>query len=1434
MSKFAKHTIDTESERKKKEGVTTRSLRELYDQHGGKITDTWSLYADELDKVLSVFRDKQIAILEIGVQNGGSLEIWSEYFPKAQKIVGVDIDPKCGELHFADPRISVLVSDATSEEGKSKVLRQAPAFDLIIDDGSHKSDDIVRAFSRYFPVLKEGGLYIVEDVHTNYWADYEGGLHNPLSAMSFFKRLADITNYEHWRNNRSREYLLREFSAKYEVPFENLDLARIHSVRFANSLCIIGKAAPDSNVLGKRNIAGAEEHVTSGSKKANLTLIHDIPVNIEDDTRLDVFELIKSGDELREELAKGERILAQVQAQLQEEQERLTAQVTERDGQIVSLNQGIAEREEQLIALNQGIAERDSQLANLNQAVAEYQEQLTTISHTLAERDGQIVALDTSVKEQEGRIGSLEEIVREKDSQILSLSQTVTERDGRIAAILSSTSWRLTRPMRLAADQLKRMRRWFRFSLGKVLFAPKRFDAEWYLKQNPDVAMSGMEPYKHYILFGKSEGRQPVPDVPMLHSNKSGVYRLLRITLQVIAQKGGIWRTCAAVIRVYRREGLAGVKYRIGQLQTGSIIRNNHKENIPAALSYNDWVRWYDTFSQYDRQAINQRIKQMNYKPLISVIMPVYNSQEKWLRLAIESVYRQLYPNWELCIADDCSSQTHVREVLEEYQRKDSRIKVVFRSENGHISKASNSALDLAEGEFIALLDHDDELSEHALYLVVEELNRNKELDFIYSDQDKIDTNGERYDPYFKPDFNPDLLRSQNYVDHLSVFRTSIVRNLGGWRPEFDGSQDYDMVLRVVERTTPSRVRHIPYVLYHWRSVSGSIASDAGDKGYAASRSRQALAEHLRRLGIEAKITSNYPALSIHRVVYPLPAEPPLVSVIVPTKDGIEFLKPCIDGLLNKTDYPKFEVIVVNNCSEKPETHTFLTNVSTDSRIKVLDYNQPPFNYSRINNFAVREAAGDILVFLNNDVEVINRDWLREMVSHAIRPEIGAVGARLYYPDDTVQHAGVFLGYKGRAGHFYRYTPRYWMGHWARGVLTQNLTAVTAACMVIRRAVFDAVGGFDEENFSITFNDVDLCLRIHQKGYRNLYTPFAELYHLESKTRGLLAIRSEEDYFVEKWKYLLESDPAYNPNITLESEDLSPAFPPRIRHPWLEKKITAFNSGDFPLVTIITRTYGERREFLSQALESIFRQTYRPIHVVIVEDGSKSARSLVEKISIPDGVSIDYESLPKKGRCYAGNRGLQMARGEMVCFLDDDDQLSPDHIELLAGHLLTNTCVAGAYSSSWLVPTDVISTRPLKYTEGKRQLFGRTDFSLSALWDYNFIPIQSLMFRRELYVRHGGLCEELNCFEDWDLWLRYSAEKDFIFVDKPTSLFRIPANESVRISRKDEHMSYLPVIRRRQKELVERYRNTPYYERLRGAFDAIATEIKSKKSQLVG
>ena len=582
---------------------------------------------------------------------------------------------------------------------------------------------------------------------------------------------------------------------------------------------------------------------------------------------------------------------------------------------------------------------------------------------------------------------------------------------------------------------------------------------------------------------------------------------------------------------------------------------------------YEKWIEVYDQPSPEILRAQRERAERFSRRVLISVLMPVYNTPERWLRRAIESVREQSYPHWELCIADDASPQPQVRPLLEEYARQDPRIKVVFREKNGHISAASNSALDLATGEFVALLDHDDELAPHALFEVAALLEAKPATDYIYSDEDKIDEDGRRHEPYFKPDFLPDLFRSQNYTSHLTVYRTAVVKSAGGFRQGYEGSQDWDLALRVVERIDPARIRHIPKILYHWRAIPGSTALMLSEKNYPLEAARRALTDHFARTGQPVELL---PVPGDHwRVKYPLPARPPLVSLIIPTRNGLRFLQRCVDSILEKTTYPNYEVLVVDNGSDDPATVAYLRTLAdgTHPRLTPRDSQSPrqhlarvlrydaPFNYSAINNFAVKQAAGELVGLLNNDLEVIEPAWLDEMAAQALRPEIGCVGAMLYYPNDTIQHAGAVIGVGGVAGHAFRDFPRGTEGKFNRARLVQNYSAVTAACLVIRKAVYEQVGGLDEKELAVAFNDIDFCLKVQAAGYRNLWTPFAELYHHESATRGTDNTPEKEDRFrreVEtmllRWGPALTADPAYNPNLTLELNDFSLAAPPRTGH----------------------------------------------------------------------------------------------------------------------------------------------------------------------------------------------------------------------------------------------------------------------------------------------
>lgn len=541
--------------------------------------------------------------------------------------------------------------------------------------------------------------------------------------------------------------------------------------------------------------------------------------------------------------------------------------------------------------------------------------------------------------------------------------------------------------------------------------------------------------------------------------------------------------------------------------------------------------------------------------PRISVLMPVYNTPAKWLIRAIDSVREQTYSNWELCVADDASTLPHIDKILAAYAAKDPRIKTVRRPVNGHISAASNSALKLVTGEFTALFDHDDELSPNALAAIADAIVKKPNARLLYTDEDKIDMKGQRSSANFKPDWNPDLLLAQNYLNHLSVYRTDLMRELGGFRTGYEGAQDWDLALRASDRVAAADIVHVPHVLYHWRAVPGSTALKQSQKSYIGAAARKALSDHLQRNRIDGEILS---VRGGHwRVRRKLPARAPLVSLIIPTRNRVELLRTCVESLLTSTRYPDYEILIIDNNSDDPETLAYFKNLEGRG-IKILR-DEGPFNYSALNNRAVTHARGEVLGFLNNDLELITPDWLEEMVSQAIRPEVGAVGAMLYFPDNRVQHAGVVLGIAGPrqnggiAGHAFKYFPRGHKGSANRMRVLQNYSAVTAACLVVRRELFTRLGGFDEKHLAVAYNDVDFCLRLGAAGYLNVWTPFAEFYHYESASRGAddtpakKAIYEREYTFMrEQWGPLLDQDPAYNANLSLVYEDFSPSWPPRV------------------------------------------------------------------------------------------------------------------------------------------------------------------------------------------------------------------------------------------------------------------------------------------------
>ena len=558
-----------------------------------------------------------------------------------------------------------------------------------------------------------------------------------------------------------------------------------------------------------------------------------------------------------------------------------------------------------------------------------------------------------------------------------------------------------------------------------------------------------------------------------------------------------------------------------------------HERFEPEEVPYGPW---YEAYVPDEAALEKQRHHHFEYSPLISVAVPAYRTPEKFLAQMIDSLLAQTYGNWELCIANGSPEDSAMKKVLEEYTKKDSRIRVSELTENKGIAGNTNAALEMAQGEFVGLLDHDDLLAPNALYEIVRALDEDRNLDAVYTDEDKVTTElDEHFQPHLKPDFNLDLLRSNNYICHFFVVRRSIVQKVGGFCQEFDGAQDHDFIFRCIE--TAEKVGHIPEILYHWRTHKASTADNPASKMYAFDAGKRAIEAHLKRTGTEG-IVSHTPDLGFFRVKYPVQGQP-LVSVIIPNKDEKETLKACIDSIREKTEYPNYEIIIVENNSTTDEIFQYYKELSQDSRIRLLRWKKE-FNYSAINNYGVRHANGEYLLFLNNDVTVITPGWIKELLGVCQRPEVGAAGVKLIYPDNTIQHAGCVIGLGGIAGHMFVDMPANRTGYLHKASILQDMSAVTAACMMMKRTAFEEAGGFTEK-LSVAFNDVDLCLKVRKNHKLIVYDPYVQLYHMESKTRGAEDNKEKVRRFQEEIQYmrcqwidiLKKGDPYYNKNLSL-------------------------------------------------------------------------------------------------------------------------------------------------------------------------------------------------------------------------------------------------------------------------------------------------------------
>ncbi|WP_322050888.1 glycosyltransferase family 2 protein [Paraburkholderia bannensis] len=626
--------------------------------------------------------------------------------------------------------------------------------------------------------------------------------------------------------------------------------------------------------------------------------------------------------------------------------------------------------------------------------------------------------------------------------------------------------------------------------------------------------------------------------------------KLVETGRRLIHMHGGPRNLLAYGVRVVRDEGLTGFMKRLRRVAASGTGFGQTSQR-----DYQKWIAQYDTLTPAIRDAMRKRTSAWTHRPLLSVVVSVRDGDLQNLREMIRSVQEQIYPNWELCIAANADSAEQVRALLDGESKRDARIKVVVHTEDRAGWEVDNSALELAHGDFVVLLDEQDVLPEHALFMVAQTIDRYPHGRIFYSDEDQLSADRKRTAPHFKSDWNPELFLALDACSHLAVYDTALIREMGGFRPGFEDCRYHDLALRGVERAGNASVIHIAHVLCHRRSPSADSIAPPSLKRSGEQMAR-AVAEHLERRGVEATVSLTSDSPAVLQVRYAIPNHAPRVSLLIPTRDGLALLRQCIDSVLEKTTYPNYEILVIDNGSELPETLEYFEKISELPNVRVLR-DDSPFNFSALNNRAAAQASGEYLCLLNNDTEVISPDWLDEMVGLACQPGNGAIGAALWYPNDRLQHGGVLIGLGGVGGHVHHMLAKGDAGYFNRALVTQNLSAVTAACLVIRKAIYDEVGGLDEA-LQVAFNDVDFCLRVREAGYRNVWTPHAELYHYESATRGsdmapekYRRFSNEVRLMEQRWKGQLENDPAYNPNLSLSTQVLpfSLAEPPRAQLP---------------------------------------------------------------------------------------------------------------------------------------------------------------------------------------------------------------------------------------------------------------------------------------------
>ena len=986
--------------------IDNKNIEELYQAHQGKISDKWSLYLRKYDQLFAEFRNQNIRLLEIGVQNGGSLEIWANYFPRATALIGCDVNADCGGLTYDDERIGIVIGDANSDDTERAILLHGPAYDLVIDDGSHCSSDIIKSFVRYFSHLADGGIFVVEDMHCSYWEGFEGGLFSPFSSITFFKRLVDIINHEHWGVNRARKELLASFANTYGVSFDEEVLTHIHSIEFINSVCVIRKSLPSCNKLGQRKIAGEDARV----EKYINDFIHC------DDQVLD-----QSGNVWSTRLYPSDEELIQ----------GLNEALVKRDDQISSLNEVLVKRDDQISSLNEALVKSDDQISSLNEALVNSDDQISSLNEALVKRDGQL----SSFSRQQLAL----------NSELLNLYAERATFGARIGRVI--TNYRA----RMAPIGTKR---------GSVVSLITKFFTS--------LAISG-------------------PKITALKT-------YTRVTSRVRAM-------CNR-----KRSMRAATRY---------LMDCDPRAHLPKIQGDDPKLdAWFEKFEPTAERLLAQivEVAGYGYKPLISVIIPVYQVPLDVLEETLGSLECQSYSNWQACIVWSDIDDIAGWELLQARCNGDQRYRVKLLSENGGISRNSDAAFDLVEGEYIALLDHDDTLAPWAFFEIVKRLQQAPELDFIYSDKDSITADGRvRLNALFKPEWSPEMLHSVNYLTHLNVIRTSLVREIGGWRPETDGAQDWDLFFRITERT--QKIARVPSILYHWRILPTSTATGLAAKPYAAMGQIKSQQDYFMRRGLAATVVPSPEGM--YQVNWPVQAGS--TDVVIYQKGTLEQLVVGLD-VLRAVKQESIRRIHVIHSSPATDALNAFKCVWQENGISFTQVENA--NWCTALGAALSGDSAETTLLLAGDTTGISETLVEELSGWvAQHPDITWASAiALSLDSTTVYEAGRVVSEDHQSAPLFSGAPLHTFGWFGGPLWYRNTLACSPYAIAVKTCDARRVLPRLASNDGSRDNFVEFCLELSSEGRRGVVDPFARVHfsRLPEKT----------------WPndgYLFHSDPYFNP-----------------------------------------------------------------------------------------------------------------------------------------------------------------------------------------------------------------------------------------------------------------------------------------------------------------